>query len=98
MDNENSSFVDDLLYDCGPAKEIQSVFPRAKLNKVWDEIHADRLEVSIPNCTKEEWWEYLLRSGWGSCSLGFQLTMRMNPKALMEILTRIKKEESDAQG
>lgn len=90
--------VDDLLYECESTKEVQGAFPRAKLNKVWDEIHGYRLEVHIPNCTKKEWWEFLIRSGWGGASLHFQLAMNIDTKTVMEVIGQINEEKMDAEG
>jgi len=95
MQAEAEIAVDDLIYDREPLKEIQGTFPRAKLNVIWDEINQHRIQVHIPGCTKEEWYEYLLRSGWGSCSLAFQLAMHEDTKTLMDILARIKSERED---
>lgn len=67
----------DLLYD-HPAEmqdEILALWPEAKLEKLYDDIHEWRTEVDIPACSRLNWYKFLVRTGLARISFAFQVSM-----------------------
>ena len=91
--------VNDLIYDCEPFKEIQGTFPSARLERCYDDVHGCRISVEIESATDDEWYEFLIRSGWYGCSLNFQLSMA-DPEKMKKIkaaLARVKETDGEKQ-
>lgn len=67
--------INDLIYDRGAWKEIQDEFPDAKLEDASDYLHDGRFSVEM-EADLEEYYFWLITSGWASCSLWFQLDLQ----------------------
>lgn len=52
---------------------IKKEYPKAKTNKVWDEIHETRLEVKIEDIEKTDFFIFLEKNKIAEISLGWQL-------------------------
>jgi len=76
--DEEKQQIDDLLYDDTKElrEEILALWPDAKLERDYDDIHEGRLGVCIPKATKRSWFSFLMRSGYASISFYFQLSLR----------------------
>jgi hypothetical protein len=87
--------VSDLLYD-GDATGILEAFPNAKITRDYDEVHGERLDITIPDTDLNEWLYFVITTGRGSISFGLQLRLRAGEKPDIErleaILARIKAE------
>lgn len=65
----------DAIYDRSALKEIKERFPDVVWEDASDQIHPDRISVTI-ECTEEEWWKFCIESGVGQVSLSFQIACR----------------------
>lgn len=80
--------IHDLLYDDNQElrEELLSVWPEAKLNGVYDDIHENRLEVTLEG-TILNYYKWLVRSGWAAISFSFQTSVMLpEDKELIELV------------
>jgi len=89
--------ITDLIYDRGAWRGIKDAFPAAKLTDASDYIHEGRFSVDL-EAELEDWYYWLIKTGWADCSLWFQLDLRGLKKERVEIvkraLARVKAEEN----
>lgn len=92
--------VHDLLY-CEHDDELRNAIltfaPAAQLKSTDDDIHGQRLEVRIPECSLKGWYRFILNEGLHRASLAFQMdciggttTGRVGIKVIEEILDEDK--------
>ena len=68
----------DLIYDAlsrEDKEQILSLWPGAVFEAEYDFIHEWRTQVRLPKCSTMSWYRFLVRSGFASISLAFQLSM-----------------------
>lgn len=69
-----SGEIMDLLYDGAAEADVTSRFPSAVISDASDIVHESRIEVRV-KATREEWYKFLIESGWGAVSLDLQLAI-----------------------
>lgn len=75
----NDDHILELVYDDEAWPFILQTWPQATYTDASDFIHEHRIEVMIPNCTKDEFYPHMLLEGWATVCLGFELS-RMMPE------------------
>lgn len=75
----------DLIYDNKAWSEIHKAVPEATLEDASDDIHTDRIQVTIPDESRDVYFKAAIRTGYCDVSLGFQIMVRQPGKHKAEL-------------
>lgn len=68
----------DLIY-CNEARtEVLERFPHAKIEDASDDIHDERISVTLPDEEKDVYFKWIIKNGWHGVSLGIQSMLHDN--------------------
>ncbi len=88
----------DLIYDNKAWDEIQKAVPEATSKDASDYIHTDRIQVTIPDESRDAYFKAAIRTGYCDVSFNFQMMIRQSGKHKAELdrwLQELKDEQEN---
>jgi len=82
----------DLIYFCLPKEDrdrILGLWPEARFEDLYDDIHETRTGVILPDVPEKEWLKFVISNGLGEVSFGAQMTLLRNPDVIREVLNEL---------
>ena len=85
--------IHDLIYGERARKDLKREYPEVKFEDASDFLHEERFQISL-EAELEDYYFWLIHSGWATVSLWFQLDLRRGKpertKIIERALTRVK--------
>jgi hypothetical protein len=77
--------MEDLIYGGNKYKaELKKLFPKCKIEDASDEIHTDRISISVKNIADSEYYRIIILNGFFEMSLSAQLVDKSGLAKLIE--------------
>lgn len=79
--------IHDLIYDgLLRQNELKKIFPDSKLEDASDNIHQERIAITIKDINEEEYIKKVIEEGFGLTSLWLRVLMIEKPQKIKSIL------------
>lgn len=86
----------DYIYDNATVPVIRNKFPHVKVEDASDFSHPDRVEITLPDADRDEFYKLAIKDGYSDVSITFQILL-LQKDGRKEISRWLKEMEKNEQ-